>query len=88
MTSQKPAPQHDKSTQAKIEHICQQGCSMVRQTIEALEIDHSSSEQKPDLRLDFLPDLIRETTATQQQEILEELKTIMAVYDNKNCNDS
>ena len=79
----------------KIEHICQQGCSVVRQYIKALEIKTHSQETKDsdskptaELAPDLLPELLRDTTLSQQQDILEELKTIMAVYDNKNCDNS
>ena len=91
MTSQKPAPQHDKNTQAKIELICEQGCTVVRKYIEVLEVKKQYLEMKGSdsyQTSDLLPDLLGETTLTQRQEILDELKAIMAVYDNKGCNDS
>lgn len=81
MTSQ------NKDIHTKIELICQQGCSVVRQYIEALDVKTEHKEtHSPDSKQ--ISDLFKETTETQQLEILEELKTIMAVYDDKDCNDS
>ena len=81
MTRQKPAPiQSGQNIQKTIETICAQGCTIVRQTIESIESNQTSHST-------HISDLLEETTDTQQQEILEELKTIMAVYDNKDCNE-
>jgi len=60
-----------------IEQICQQGCGIVRQHIEALE------QATPNQPLKLLQGINK----TQQQEILRELKAIMAVYDNKDCSE-
>jgi len=60
-----------------IEHICQQGCSVVRLHIESLE--HATSNPPVELPQGM--------DKTQQQEILKELKAIMAVYDNKDCSE-
>lgn len=75
----------------KIELICEQGCTVVRKYIEVLEVKKQYLEMKDSdsyQTSDLLPDLLGETTLTQRQEILEELKTIMAVYDDKGCNDN
>lgn len=58
-----------------IEQICQQGCDVVRQYIEALEQTTSSPPSE----------LLKEMGEAQQREILKELKAIMAIYDNKDC---
>ncbi|VAW97146.1 hypothetical protein MNBD_GAMMA23-1283 [hydrothermal vent metagenome] len=60
-----------------VEQICQQGCDIVRQHIEALE------QATPSPSLELLQGLNK----AQQQEILKELKAIMAVYDNKDCSE-
>ena len=68
-------------TQELIERICEQGCTVVRQHIEALiniEKNHSIK----------LPKLLQTTNHTQQKKILDELITIMAVYDNKDCDEN
>lgn len=65
-----------KKNQDYIEQICQQGCDIVRQHIESLEQAMSNNTTE----------LLQKTNKTQQQEILKELKAIMAVYDNKDCN--
>ncbi len=33
------------------------------------------------------PELLQKTDKMQQQEIVKELKAIMAIYDNKDCNE-
>ena len=75
----------------KVELICEQGCTVVRKYIEVLEVKKQYLEMKDsDLyqTSDLLPDLLGETTLAQRQEILDELKTIMSVYDDKGCSDS
>jgi len=69
-------PEHD--TQDLIERICTQGCTTTRQYIEQL-INHEKKLSTS------LPDLLKQTSKIQQKEILDELITIMAVYDNKDC---
>ncbi len=66
-----------KKNQDYIEQICQQGCNVVRQHIELLEQAAAG----------HAPELLQETDKMQQQEILKELKAIMAVYDNKDCSE-
>lgn len=75
----------DSNLQSRIEHICEQGCTVVRQHIDSLESRQFNDSQQASAPL---PEALRETTGRQQQEILDELKTIMAVYDNKDCNDN
>jgi len=82
MTRQKPAPlQSDQNIQSTIETICEQGCTIVRQTMESIESNQTSGSA-------HISDLLEDTTEAQQQKILEELKTIMAVYDDKDCSDT
>ncbi len=66
-----------KKTQDYVEQICQQGCNAVRQYIESIE---SATPSRPS-------ELFAQADKTQQREILKELKTIMAVYDNKDCSE-
>lgn len=64
-----------------VERICEQGCTVVRQHIEILinnEKDNSVS----------LPRVLAQTNKAQQKMILDELMTIMAVYDNKDCDEN
>jgi len=63
-----------KRTQDYLEQICEQGCATVHQEIELLEHSQPSA-------------LLKGMSQTQQQEILKELKSIMAVYDNKGCSE-
>jgi len=55
-----------------VESLCQNGCATVRATITAMEQDISN------VRLDGL-------ALSEQQQVLNELKVIMSVYDEKNC---
>ena len=72
------------TTHDTVEQICEQGCSIVREHIEILSLmqqdprTHSSTS---------LPALLMQTAPEQQQEILKELQTIMAVYDDRNCDE-
>jgi len=77
MNSQKSTP----DIQELVEKICIQGCTITRQYIENLinfEKDNTQS----------LPTLLNETNHAQQKEILDELINIMAVYDNKDCDEN
>lgn len=51
-----------------IDHLCQSGCDVVRATIKALEGDLPVTQT-------------RDLSARERQAVLEELKSIMAVYD-------
>ena len=77
MNSQKSTP----DIQELIEKICIQGCTITRQYIENL-INFEKVNTKP------LPKLLNETSNAQQKEILDELINIMAVYDNKDCDEN
>jgi len=55
-----------------VESLCQNGCATVRATITAMEQDISN------VRLEGL-------ALSEQQQVLNELKVIMSVYDEKNC---
>jgi len=70
---------------AQVEQICQQGCTIVRQYIKALEASPESQQTNDSKQIS---DLLEETSELQQLEILKELKVIMAVYDKNNCEDS
>ena len=78
MNSQK----HDDEIPVLIEKICQQGCTVVRQHIETLINLEQQDLSKP------LPTLLQKTNKSQQKEILNELLTIMAVYDNSDCDEN
>ena len=68
--------------ESTVEQICEQGCSTVREHIEILSL----LQQEPRIHhTNNLPELLKQTSPLQQQEILQELKTIMAVYDDKDC---
>lgn len=53
-----------------VEALCQSGCEMVRATIKAME------EGLPIVQTDGL-------SAQEKQQVLDELRAIMAVYDRK-----
>ena len=72
-----PKPIHDAAE--LIEFICQQGCTVVRKHIEILIHSEQNSNASP------LPEIFQQTNKEQQKKILDELITIMAVYDNKDC---
>ena len=72
----------NKPLDSTLEQICEQGCSTVREHIEILSL----LQQDPRIHhSNSLPELLKNTSSNQQQEILQELKTIMAVYDDKDC---
>ncbi len=54
----------------RIEAVCEAGCEAVRASIATLESGHSIA-------------LTDDLTAEETRQVLFELKTIMAVYDNK-----
>jgi len=65
-----------------VERICEQGCTVVRQHIESLiKIEQQDS-------LISLPQLLTNTSPAEQKAVLDELITIMAVYDNKDCDEN
>ncbi len=77
MNNQTPAT----DTHELVERICEQGCTTVRQHIEKLinaEKNNSVS----------LPKLLAQTSKIQRKNILDELIAIMAVYDNKDCDEN
>ncbi len=73
------------NTHDTVEQICEQGCSVVREHIEILSL----LQQDPRTHhTASLPTLLMQIAPKQQQEILKELQTIMAVYDDKDCDDA
>ena len=56
--------------QTTIESICEQGCDRVNTVIAALEAGHAVGETA-------------ELAGTERQQVLYELKAIMAVYDRE-----
>jgi hypothetical protein len=56
--------------QTTIESICEQGCEKVNAVIAALESGHAVEETA-------------ELAGTEEQQVLYELKAIMAVYDRE-----
>lgn len=53
-----------------LDHLCNQGCTVVRETIEQMEAG------------DAVPELAS-LKPSEQQRLLQELKAIMAVYDSR-----
>lgn len=64
-----------------VERICEQGCTVVRQHIETL----INAEKNNAIDL---PKLLTQTNKVQQKQILDELISVMAVYDNKDCDEN
>ena len=62
--------EHSQKVSQRIEAVCEAGCEAVRASISTLESGNSVA-------------LTSDLSAEEQQQVLEELKTIMAVYDKQ-----
>ncbi len=63
---------HAVSLNAIVDLLCQQGCQQVVKTIHSLESGQ-------------YPDIIAALNAVERQHVLHELKAVMAIYDDRNC---